>query len=254
MPRLMGQDPEMQQGMIGGSGFGFTGTRIDHLTATSYTLATLIIDASGSVSPFATQLDEMLRTVVGACKKSPRSDNILVRVLSFNSTFRPNGINEIHGFRPLADIDVDADYPPIRPNGGTPLFDASFSAIGATTTYGKQLRDLDYVVNAIVFIVTDGDDTGGTATPTMIKTEMEKVTIGEELESMVSILIGINTAQCRAFLDTFKDDAGLTTFIDAGNATPATIAKIGGFVANSISSTSVALGTGGPSQQIPAVI
>lgn len=103
MPRLMGQDDaNMQQNTIGGSGFGFTGTRIDHLSATSYTLASVIIDASGSVSPFALQLDEMLRTVIRGCKLSPRSDNILVRALSFNTSYRPNGINEIHGFKPIA--------------------------------------------------------------------------------------------------------------------------------------------------------
>ncbi len=253
MPRL-GQDT-METGIIGRTGFGFTGTRIEHLSATSYTLATIIIDASGSVTHFAKQLDEMLRTVIEACKKSPRSDNILVRTLTFNTSYyQTNGINEIHGFKPLADIDVTVDYPQILPAGGTPLFDATFSAIGATTTYGKQLRDLDYTVNGIAFIVTDGMDTGGTATPTMIKNEMDKVVVGEELESMVSILIGINTTSARSYLDKFKDEAGLTTFIDAGNATSETIAKIGGFVAQSISSQSQSLGSGGPSQQIAAVI
>ena len=254
MPRLMGNDDTMQQGQIGGSGFSFSGTRIDHLTATSYTLVTIVIDASGSVTPFAQQLRDMLKMAVLACKKSPRSDNILVRVLTFNSGFyQTRGIDEIHGFKPLADIDPDS-YAPIHPTGGTPLFDATYSAIGATVAYGKQLTDLDYTVNAINFIITDGADTGGAATPAMIKAEVEKVIVGEQLESMINVLIGINVAQASAFLDRFRTEADLTNFIDAGDATPEKLAKIGEFISQSISSQSVHLGTGGPSQQIAAVI
>jgi hypothetical protein len=255
MPRLVGtDDSNMQQGQIGGSGFSFSGTRIDKLTATSYTLVTIVIDGSGSVHPFRDKLLEMLKASVAACKKSPRSDNILVRVLVFSTTFYgTNGIDEIHGFKPLADINPD-DYPEIHPGGGTPLFDSTFSAIGATVAYGKQLTDLDYTVNAINFIITDGADTGGVATPAMIKAEVEKVVVDEALESMINVLVGINIAQAKSYLDRFMADAALTSFIDAGDATPAKLAKLGEFISQSISSQSQHLGTGGPSQQIAATI
>ena len=44
------------------------------------------------------------------------------------------------------------------------------------------------------------------------------------------------------------------TVIDAGDATPAKLAKLAVFISTSISSQSQHLGTGGPSQQIAATI
>ena len=95
-----------------------------------------------------------LVAAVESCKKSPRSDNMLVRVLSFSSS-HPNGVKELHGFKALSEIDT-ADYPKLRPGGLTPLCDACYSAIGAMNAYGKRLVDQDFGVNGIGFVITDG--------------------------------------------------------------------------------------------------
>jgi uncharacterized protein YegL len=247
-------DPNMDTGLIAGSGFDFTGTRIaaDTLGATEYTLVTVAVDETGSVELFADQLLEMLRMILKACQLDPRSENILLRVIAFNTRHK-NGVREIHGFKPLAELKPD-DYQPLRPAGGTPLFDATFSAIGATNTYGEQLHDRDYGVNAVFFIITDGENNASVTTPAMIKAEIDKAIQGEKIESVVSILIGINVHAYRQLLEDFQRDAGLTSFIDAGDATPEKLAKIGEFISQSISSTSQAIGTGGPSQTIPTVI
>ncbi|OGZ30353.1 MAG: hypothetical protein A3J00_02785 [Candidatus Niyogibacteria bacterium RIFCSPLOWO2_02_FULL_45_13] len=249
MPRL---NDGISTHKIGRSGVSFTGARIERLGSTEYTLVTAAIDETGSVNGFQHELKKMLETAVEACKKSPRSDNLLLRTLYFSSKYT-NGVNEIHGFKPLAEINP-ADYPDIKPGGWTPLNDAVFSSLGAMNTYGKQLADEDFGVNGIVFVITDGGENSSVATMNMVKTEAEKAVSGEILESVISVLVGINASDCADELARFKDEAGMTHFINAGEATKGKLAKLAAFVSSSVSSQSQALGTGGPSQNISPTI
>ena len=240
---------------IGGSNFTFSGARIDDLAqagATEYTLVTIAVDETGSVMGFEKELRNMLVMAIESCKKSPRSDNLLVRVITFGSQYQ-NGVNEVHGFKPLYDIDVN-DYPDIRPGGMTPLNDAVFSAIGATNAYAKELADNEFGVNAITFVITDGAENASVASMAMVKSELEKSVRSEVLESSVSILIGINAADARMFLDEFRREAGMDQYVDAGDASKGKLAKLAAFVSQSVSSQSQALGSGGPSQNISATI
>ncbi len=249
MPRL-GTDMDTHQ--IGGGNFTFSGARIANLGSTEYTLATVMVDVTGSVGGFETQLRDMLVTAVQSCQKSPRSDNLLLRVCTFSSMHQ-NGVAEIHGFKPLGEIDASA-YPPLRVGGGTPLCDAVYSGVGATNTYGKQLMDQDFLVNAITFIITDGAENASTASMPMVKEQIAKALTGETLESHVSVLIGINAGSYKNELTRFQTEAGITQYIDAGDVTKGRLAKLAAFVSQSVSSTSQALGTQGPSSQIAAVI
>lgn len=253
MPRLM-DDGTMETGNIGGmQGFKFSGIRTEHLGATEYTLVTIAVDETGSVCGFDKELRDSLAVAVEACKKSPRSDNLLLRVIKFSSRF-PNGVEELHGFKPLAEIDPKNDYPNFTPGGGTPLCDACFNAIGAMNAYGRKLTDDDFGVNAIAFIITDGDENASSVTVEKVRKEAEKAVTGEIVESMVSVLIGINASDCQDILEEFKNQAGLTQYIDAGQATKGKLAKLADFISQSVSSQSQALGTGGPSQNISATI
>src|ERR1700755_1955261 len=105
MPRIT---DDMTDFNIGG-GFQFSATKIENLGATSYTLASVFADASSSVSPFANLILEMMKATNLACKKSPHSDNIMLRVCQFSTRFPKNGIDEVHGFKPVESIDPD-DY------------------------------------------------------------------------------------------------------------------------------------------------
>lgn len=251
MPRL---NDEMELGTIGGmKGFGFSGVRIEHLGATEYTLVTIAVDVTGSVSGFENELRRCLIAMVMSCKKSPRSNNLLLRVILFSSRFA-GGVYEVHGFKLLSDIDPQKEYQSLSTGGGTPLFDACYSAIGAMNEYGKKLADDDFGVNAIAAIITDGDNTHSVATEAMIKEVINQGISGEILESLVSILIGINATLYKTELENFQLNAGITQFIDAGDVTEGKLAKLAEFVSQSVISQSQALGTGGPSQNIPATI
>ncbi len=248
MPRL----DQMEDGKIPGGNFTFSAIRTEHLGASEYTLVTIAVDITGSVDGFEDQLRQCLITAVNSCKKSPRSDNLLIRVILFSSSLQ-GGIKELHGFKPLAEINPD-DYENFNPGGGTPLVDATYSAIGATNAYSKTLYDDDFRNNAIVFIITDGDDNASVMKSSAIKKEIEKGIKGEFLESMVSILIGINAAQYLTELQSFQIEAGLDQFIDAGDVSERKLAKLADFVSQSVSSQSQAVGTGGASQNISTTI
>ena len=251
MPRLKDGTEEH---LIAGSNFTYSGARIEKLrTAGGYTLVTITVDESGSVADFADELDKALVTVIEACKDSPWSDNILIRLETFSSRYH-NGVNEVHGFKLLSEINP-ADYPALDPRGMTPLCDACFSSLGAMNSYAKQLLDQDFTSNnGIAFVITDGEENVSVSTMRMVREEAEKSVSGEVLESMISILIGINASECADELSKFQQEAGMTQFIDAGDATPRKLAKLADFVSQSISSQGQSRGTGGPSQDISVTI
>lgn len=111
----------------------------------------------------------------------------------------------------------------------------------------------DFLANGIVFVITDGDDNASSVTIQMIKEEMDRATKGEEIESLLGILIGVNAMQYEPELDKFAQTSGLK-FIDAGEATKGKLAKLAEFVSQSVSSQSQALGNKKPSQNISATI
>lgn len=231
-----------------GSGYKFSATKIKDLGAAEYTLATIVMDASSSVEGFAVQLEQALKTIFKACDKSPRKDNLLLRVVQFASR-----VTELHGFKLLGTIN-EKDYDNILQLGGsTALFEACDESIQATGTYGKQLTSQDFLVNGIVVVVTDGEgncgaiNSGDLATDAgVVKKSLLGVRKTENLESLLTILVGVtnDNQSLNHYLQTVKDEAGFDQYVSIGNATPGRIAKLAEFVSQSISSTSSALGTG----------
>lgn len=231
---------DMQNGKA--AGFAFSGVRPERLGATEYTLVTVVTDKTGSVSGFSAQLLDMKRAVVEACKKSPRAAFLLLRQLEFNTA-----IDEVHGFLELKDIDAAAYQAPTT-GGTTALYDATMAAVSATTAYGKTLTDAEFGVNAIVFVITDGDDNASkSAGPRDIAREVAKGLQDEAVESIRIVLVGINAAQYRQQLEDFAAEAGIDQYVDVADASPGKLAKLADFVSRSISSQSQSLGTGGPS-------
>lgn len=225
-------------------GFNFSAVRPDTLGATEYTLVTLVIDKTGSVASFSDELFKLKQTVIEACRKSPRSDFLLFRMVEFNSV-----VDEVHGFKPLTEIDP-SQYSVPACHGMTALIDATYCAVAASNAYAKNLSDQDYLVNAIVYVITDGDDNASRMSMTDIKNEVQKAMAQEHLESIRTVLVGVNAAQSSSYLQRFQQEVGFDQFVEVADATPQKLAKLGNFVSQSISSQSQALGTGGPSQAL----
>ena len=224
--------------------FSFSGVRPDKLGSTEYTLVTLVIDKTGSVCGFTQQLLAMKQAVVQACHRSPRADYLMLRSTEFNER-----VDEEHGFTELTRVDP-ASYKAPRCSGSTALFDATRNAVMATNTYARMLSDQDFSVNGLVVVVTDGDDNCSHHTPSDVAAEVVRGVQHEWLESLNVILVGVNASLYKRELQAFKDDAGLTQYVDVGDATPQKLAQLAQFVSRSISAQSQSLGTGGASQAL----
>jgi hypothetical protein len=243
MAKLLGKaDTEVLKTV---SNFGFSAQRPDTLGASEYTIVNVAIDVSGSVASFKNDLEKAYRDIIGSCRKNPRAENLLVRGVGFN-----DALAELHGFQGLDTIDESKTT--FNPGGGTALFDSALEGVEAVAKYGKSLDDMEYLVNAVLFIVTDGDDNGSrVGNPAKVKAAIDKIKKSETLESIKVILIGVGDAfSVQGYLDTFKNDAGLDQFVWIGNADAKSLAKLADFVSRSTSSSSQALGTGGASQNL----
>lgn len=229
----------------GASNFKFSAVRPDDLGATEYTLVTIAVDVSSSVYGFATELKNCVKAIIEAARKSPRADNLLVRLISFDTDLR-----EVFGFKALADIDTGS-IDNFTPAGMTALYDAGYETLGATEQYAKLLYAQDFDVNAALYVITDGWDTASiNAHPRLVADCLQSIRRTEKMESIITLLIGINTKDPHVAdsLAKFAKQAAFDQFIDAGDANAANLAKIAGYVSKSITSQSQALGSGSASQ------
>lgn len=232
------------------STFGYSAVDIGTLGATEYTLVSLVVDNSGSVAGFAREEEKAIKEIVSACRRSPRADNLMLRYIRFD-----DAVDELHnGFRLLQDCNP-GDYDNTIPGGGmTALFDATINGVDALARYGRELHDNDFTANGILFVITDGGNNAGkNRSAASVKKSIQQALMAENLESLVTILIGVNVQEpsLALLLADFAQEAGFTQYVELKDANERTLAKLAAFVSKSISSQSQALGTGGPSQQLP---
>jgi uncharacterized protein YegL len=243
MPRFDDGSVEMKKQTLGH--FGFSAANIDDLGSSEYTLVTIVADRSSSTTGFQNEMEAALKECIKACRLSPRADFLMLRVLAFASQKE-----EIHGFKLLQDCNPDDYDGVLSPRGTTMLHDSVVDSIEATANYGKQLQDEDIDVNGIVIVITDGDDNESKCGPAQVKDALAQALRKEALESLITILVAVNSGMCRDILDDYHKDVGFTQFVEVDDATEKTLAKLGEFMSQSVSSQSQSLGSGGPSQPI----
>lgn len=237
---------ELEELSLNASPFNFSATKIDNLGATEYTLVSIAQDVSGSVDGYVSEMEKCIASIVEACRKSPRADNLMLRLQTFNQSH-----NEIHGFKMLSDCNLNDYNNFLNPGGQTSLYDSAVNAIDALATYGKSLIDNDYTTNGILIIITDGMDNCSSCNVNKVKELLEKIHRDESLESLVTILVGVGVdASTNSYLEDFKNEVSFTQYVGLKDANASTMAKLAKFVSQSISSQSSALGTGGPSQSL----
>jgi len=240
-------DAQLDQIHLPNSHYGYSATRLEELGATEYTIATVVADVSGSTATFTLDMELAIQHIVQACKYSPRADNVLLRLVAFDDS-----LSELHGFKLLENCHL-ADYGGLlRSGGSTALYDATENAVVSTTNYAHKLAAGDFSANAIVFVITDGMDNASRISPAQVKKALAEAVRSEALESIISVLIGVNVndAQVSAYLRRFQNDAGFTQYVEIENADARTLARLAEFVSQSISAQSQALGTGGSSQPL----
>jgi len=248
MPRL-GDNLESHD--LGGSHYGYSGERMKRLEegASAYTIVNLLIDVSPSTGGFTSEMEQAVIEIFLTLQDAPRADNLLLRVGTFAAD-----LVELHGFKLLETCNRDDYNGCLHIHGGrTALFDATDNAIQSMGDYGDQLDSRDIEVNGITFIITDGDDNASKmSTSASVKASLQKIVQEEKLESVITVLIGVNTrdTQVKKYLEDFQKEAGLTQFVAIDDANANTLAKLADFVSKSISAQSQSLGSGGPSVPI----
>ena len=231
------------------SDFTFSGVDVDSLTSSEYTLVTLALDMSGSVTSYEANLKKCIEIIIDTCNNSSRAENLMLRLTTFN-----DNIVEEHGFKTLAIIKPE-DYKNIRsPSGRTSLYDACIDAIESTEQYGKTLTDQEFEVNGVLYIITDGGDNKSQNNAQKVSDQLAKVKQTESLETLQTFLIGVNTndSYFKKYLEDFNSTVGFNEFLTIENASTETLSKLANFISKSISLQSQSLGTGSVSKSLPS--
>lgn len=243
MPKLGQMDEEK----IGGTNYGYSAVRVDDLGASEYTLATLVVDRSGSTDGYSADQEKCIKAIVTTLRKHPRADNLLLRLVVFDDR-----MDEIHGFKQLADCNPSDYDGVVNARGMTALYDTVYNAVEASNQYGRKLLENEYEVNGIVFVITDGLDNRSRMTPGKVNEAIKAAVSGENMESMLTILVGIthNNPDVERGLRDFTADGGFDQYEVLENADERGIAKVANLASQSISSQSQSLGSGGKSQTL----
>lgn len=241
---------QSQSFAVPGRNYGYTGIAIDDLQSWENTLALGLLDESGSTSPFKRQMEECVKAIVGSLQKHPRKDNLIYAHYHFDTDFR-----EVHGWLPLDAIDL-SKYDGCWAGGGqTALYDSTDRVINIVLDYAKRQAAKRYLCNGIIYTITDGADyiatPGNHLDQGDVKKTLASAITSEDLESLVTILIGVNPSpSVQAELEAYANNVGFTRYIPIEKADEKTLARVAGFVSQSVGHQSQALGQGGPSQQI----
>lgn len=243
-----------QSFMVPGKNYGYTGLPVGDLQSWENTLAVGLLDESGSTSPFKRDLELMVKSIVNGLLLSPRKDNILYYHAHFDTNFR-----EVHGWLPVVQIDPDR-YDGCWAGGGqTALYDSTEKVINFLLHYAQQQAAKRYICNGIIYMMTDGCDyittPGHHLKPADVRNALQSAIRSESLESLVTILIGVNDSpQIQDDLQSYADDAGFTAYIPVAKADEKTLARLSGVVSSCVISQSQHIGSGGPSQQIKSLL
>jgi uncharacterized protein YegL len=181
----------------------------------------------------------------------------MLRVVTFD-----NNVNEVHGFKLIGSITPDDYTGKFVCGGSTALYDAMANATEASTTYAATLVQSFFLCNAISFVITDGEENASRITPRaqQVADAAKAAVHSERLESNEVILLGLtDQPSFGTYLTRVRDECKCSKSMVIGkfsvggpDVNAAKIAKLVGFISASVSSTSQACGTGGPSRAIPA--
>jgi len=228
----------MDDKTLGNSHYGYSAIGLSSLAASEYTLVTIAADRSGSIHAFRHEIEACLSEILRATRGGVMADNVMVRVTSFADTLR-----EDVGFKPVLATDPDSMKGLIRDTGCTALYDASLNAVEATTAWAETLCANGLAINAVIFVVTDGQDNASSATATDVAAAVRTAIATEAVQDITTVLVGVNVADAsvgRSLMD-FSVKAGFDQYIELAKADRQTLARLARFATRSITASSVAL-------------
>ncbi len=201
------------------------GTPLDQLASSDVTLAMNVIDMSGSMHPYATDLMRAYNDdYLAAMSASPAADDILVSSIVFN-----DNVKSLHGYVPLEDA-TRLTSQTYDPNYTTALYDAVAGGMTNMVLYAQQLRQSGVSVQCIVMVYSDGDDNASSqraadvrrAAADLLKQEMYTlVFVGFGLKKQMGFVAGNG----RSSAQDLADEVGFPIALDAG-LSPSELSRI----------------------------
>jgi uncharacterized protein YegL len=235
--------------LIGGNPLEFSTSPIDKLTESRYTISRVMMDVTGSLKGFEPDILQALTKIVLALQESTYKYNILHGVSWFSSRFLQN-IEEVHGTLPASDLDPAQLYKNVLCDGLTPLRDAFAAGIDMVLTEAEDRWENDFSVNGIVIVGTDGEENYSSNDVAKTKAILEKARRSEKLDSLITLLIGIDPVDCADKLREFRTEIGIDYYVEVGkmNDTKA-IAKLIKVVSSSVVAQSQQIVTSGATRK-----
>jgi hypothetical protein len=245
MAQAMNSQGQITMGLF--DSFTFSAVKPEALLAAEYTLATLVFPKTRQVAGFAEELHGLKRQVVDACIRNQRADHqrpdcVLLRVTQFNDQ-----VEEVHGFLPLHQVDLDGYVTP-RCDGGGRLHDAVYESVGVTASFARTLAERDYLVNGLVVVVACDWNEGGAEALERACRVTKAASEEGNLESVKTVLITLNTQGRETDRGAISEALGMSTHLGTDDASAESISRLREFMAREVVATSQAIGTGGPSK------
>lgn len=231
------------------SAFGFSAQEVEELDS-EYTVVDIAIDNSGSIAGLADAINKCLGMVITDLGKSPRADNLMVRLINFGGK-----VMEVHGYKLLRNCAPDDYKDAVTGDGGlTALNDAAVNAIESSNAYCKTLQDQDCEVNAILVVISDGLDNNSTNKTAQVMDAINRFKMNEHADGgLMTILIGCEHSygNCLQELGDWQKATGFSQYEPLQDVKDSTFAKIANFISRSVSKQSIQLQSGGPSVALP---
>jgi hypothetical protein len=239
----------MESCAIPGMGFEYTATPVGSIMCMDNTAAASLFDASGSTRGFADLLEQCVQNIVMALRSDTRGENMLYGHWLFGST-----LEEVHGFMPLPSINPDdykGCYGRYKGMRGTALYDGEVKVLRAMRDFAGRGGKKKLIFNGFFYTLTDGCDYDSAMTEDVVAEEMGEGVRLEQIDSLYSILIGVNRdPSIQAKLMAHAQKVGYTEYIPIENATLDALKKLGLHVSQSLSSQSQKVGQGVRSQPV----
>lgn len=119
----------------------------DELDVSTASVFDFIVDASGSMNSWATEMHESLEAARDAISGSKQNDEILIAKNNFNENI------ESFGYQFAKDMDTQYD-----PMGGTRLYDAIVGRVDSLEKYIEAIRNNGTIAHGFMIIFSDGMD------------------------------------------------------------------------------------------------
>jgi hypothetical protein len=239
-------DSQLVSFMVPGGNYGYTGAAIDTLTSPENTLAVGLLDESGSTQSFSKDMEQCVKEIVKSLRMSSVADTLIYRHCHFGTHFR-----EVHGYTPLNLINESIYEGCYQPGGQTTFFDSADRVLVDTLDYASKQSQAKYLTNGLIYFVSDGMDYGSILTANSVRDRLISVVGSEQLESLITIMIGVNPDEgIQKKLKALQEKIGFTQYVELKDANQKTLARIANFVSQSVIAQSQALGSGAASRPL----